>query len=60
MLIVAAFVAIFAYDHVHSIEHEDRPLAPEEGLSKAAQFLQGVVIKGAARRGVVDLTLCPL
>jgi len=29
---------------VLSIEHEDSLLAPEEGLSKAAHFLQDVVI----------------
>jgi len=35
---------MFGYDHVLSIEHEDSLLAPEEGLSKAAHFLQDVVI----------------
>jgi sugar phosphate isomerase/epimerase len=44
MLIFAAIVAILVYDHVLSIEHEDNLLAREEGLSKAAHFLQDVVI----------------
>lgn len=33
------------YDYVMSIEHEDSLMAPEEGLSKAASFLNSVVIK---------------
>jgi len=36
---------IFGYDNVLSIEHEDSLMSPEEGLTKAAQFLQGVVIQ---------------
>jgi sugar phosphate isomerase/epimerase len=44
MLIFAATVAIFVYDHVLSIEHEDSLLAPEEGLSKAVHLLRDVVI----------------
>jgi hypothetical protein len=45
MLIFAAVVAIFVYDLLHSIEHEDSLLAPQEGLSKAVRFLQDVVIR---------------
>ncbi len=33
------------YDYVLSIEHEDSLLSPEEGLTKAAQFLNEIVIK---------------
>jgi sugar phosphate isomerase/epimerase len=36
---------MFGYDYVLSIEHEDSLLSPEEGLSKAAGFLNGVVMK---------------
>jgi sugar phosphate isomerase/epimerase len=36
---------MFGYDYVLSIEHEDSLLSPEEGLSKAAGFLNGIVIK---------------
>ncbi len=36
---------MFGYDNVLSIEHEDSLLSPEEGLTKAAQFLNEVVIK---------------
>lgn len=36
---------MFGYDYVLSIEHEDSLLSPEEGLSKAAGFLQGLVLK---------------
>jgi sugar phosphate isomerase/epimerase len=36
---------MFGYDNVISIEHEDSLLSPEEGLSKAAHFLQEVVLK---------------
>jgi hypothetical protein len=55
MLIFAAIAAIFVYDHVLSIEHEDILLAPEEGLSKAAHFLQNVVISDPPRwRGGFD------
>lgn len=38
---------MFGYDDVLSIEHEDSLLSPEEGLRKATQFLQEVVIKEA-------------
>ncbi len=33
------------YDYVLSIEHEDSLMSPEEGLTKAAQFLNQIVIK---------------
>jgi sugar phosphate isomerase/epimerase len=36
---------MFAYDSVLSIEHEDSLLSPEEGLTKAASFLNGIVIR---------------
>jgi len=36
---------MFGYDGVLSIEHEDSLLSPEEGLKKAAQFLNEIVIK---------------
>jgi sugar phosphate isomerase/epimerase len=36
---------MFGYDSVLSIEHEDSLLSPEEGLSKAARFLNDIVIR---------------
>jgi sugar phosphate isomerase/epimerase len=36
---------MYGYDYVLSIEHEDSILSPEEGLTKAASFLDGIVIK---------------
>jgi sugar phosphate isomerase/epimerase len=36
---------MFGYDDVLSIEHEDSLMSPEEGLSKAAKFLQEIVIR---------------
>jgi sugar phosphate isomerase/epimerase len=36
---------MFGYDYVVSIEHEDSLLSPEEGLTKAANFLSGIVIR---------------
>jgi len=36
---------MFGYDYVLSIEHEDSLLSPEEGLTKAAQFLNDIVIQ---------------
>ncbi len=36
---------MFDYDYVVSIEHEDSLLSPEEGLTKAANFLNGIVIR---------------
>ena len=43
-----AFVStlrMFGYDYVLSIEHEDSLLAPEDGLSRASKFLNGLVPK---------------
>ena len=39
---------MFGYDDVLSIEHEDSLLSPEEGLTKAARFLNDIVIKEQA------------
>jgi sugar phosphate isomerase/epimerase len=36
---------MFGYDNVLSIEHEDSLMSPEEGLTKAAQFLRDLVIQ---------------
>lgn len=36
---------MFGYDYVLSIEHEDSLLSPAEGLTKAADFLNGIVIR---------------
>jgi sugar phosphate isomerase/epimerase len=36
---------MFGYDYVLSIEHEDSLLSPEEGLTKAVQFLDRIVIR---------------
>jgi sugar phosphate isomerase/epimerase len=36
---------LFGYDNVLSIEHEDSLLSPEEGLTKAANFLNSLVIR---------------
>lgn len=36
---------LFGYDNVLSIEHEDSLLSPEEGLTKAASFLNSLVIR---------------
>jgi sugar phosphate isomerase/epimerase len=36
---------MFGYDNVLSIEHEDSLLSPEEGLTKAANFLNNIVIR---------------
>jgi sugar phosphate isomerase/epimerase len=36
---------MFGYDSVLSIEHEDSLLSPEEGLTKAAHFLNSLVIR---------------
>jgi sugar phosphate isomerase/epimerase len=38
---------MFGYDYVLSIEHEDSLLSPEEGLTKAAAFLNQIVIQEA-------------
>jgi sugar phosphate isomerase/epimerase len=39
---------MFGYDYVLSIEHEDSLMSAEEGLMKAASFLNGMVIKEQA------------
>jgi len=36
---------MYGYDSVISIEHEDSLLSPGEGLTKAASFLNGIVIR---------------
>jgi sugar phosphate isomerase/epimerase len=36
---------MYGYDYVLSIEHEDSLLSPEEGLGKAAAFLNEIAIK---------------
>jgi sugar phosphate isomerase/epimerase len=36
---------MFGYDSVISIEHEDSLLSPGEGLTKAANFLNSIVIR---------------
>ena len=36
---------MFGYDSVVSIEHEDSLLSPGEGLNKAANFLNGIIIR---------------
>ena len=36
---------MFGYDYVLSIEHEDSLLSPEEGLTKAARFLNDIIIR---------------
>jgi sugar phosphate isomerase/epimerase len=36
---------MFGYDYVLSIEHEDSLLSPAEGLSKAATFLNSIMIR---------------
>jgi sugar phosphate isomerase/epimerase len=41
----ASTLRMFGYDNVLSIEHEDSLLSPEEGLRKAAQFLNEIVIR---------------
>ena len=46
---------MFGYDYVLSIEHEDSLLSPEEGLTKAANFLNGHRDPRTAGRGLVDL-----
>jgi sugar phosphate isomerase/epimerase len=44
----SAFIStlrMYGYDSALSIEHEDSLLSPEEGLTKAANFLNGIVIR---------------
>jgi hypothetical protein len=39
---------MFGYDDVLSIEHEDSLMSPEEGLARAAAFLNQIVLKEKA------------
>jgi sugar phosphate isomerase/epimerase len=39
---------MFGYDYVLSIEHEDSLMSAEEGLAKAALFLNGLIIREQA------------
>ena len=41
----ASTLRMFGYDYALSIEHEDSLMSPEEGLTKAAEFLNGIVMK---------------
>ena len=41
----ASTLRMFGYDYVLSIEHEDSLLSPEEGLTRAASFLNGLVMR---------------
>ncbi|HZT29844.1 MAG TPA: sugar phosphate isomerase/epimerase [Bryobacteraceae bacterium] len=41
----ASTLRMYGYDYVLSIEHEDSILSPEEGLTKAAEFLNGLVMR---------------
>jgi sugar phosphate isomerase/epimerase len=36
---------MYGYDYVLSIEHEDSLMSPEEGLTKAAEFLNRIVLR---------------
>jgi hypothetical protein len=36
---------MYGYDYVLSIEHEDSLMSPDEGLTKASQFLNQIVIR---------------
>jgi sugar phosphate isomerase/epimerase len=36
---------MYGYDYVLSIEHEDTLMSPDEGLTKAAEFLNAIVIR---------------
>jgi sugar phosphate isomerase/epimerase len=36
---------MYGYDYVLSIEHEDTLMSPEEGLTKAAEFLNSIMIR---------------
>jgi sugar phosphate isomerase/epimerase len=44
----ASTLRMFGYDSALSIEHEDSLLSPEEGLAKAAAFLNAIVMKEPA------------
>jgi sugar phosphate isomerase/epimerase len=36
---------MYGYDYVLSIEHEDSLMSSEEGLTKAAAFLNGLIVR---------------
>ena len=38
---------MYGYDYVLSIEHEDSLMSPDEGLTKAADFLNEIMIRDA-------------
>ena len=42
---IASALRLVGYDKVMSIEHEDSLMTPIEGLTKAAKFLNGIIIK---------------
>ncbi len=42
---IASALRLVGYDKVMSIEHEDSLMTPMEGLSKAAKFLSGIIIR---------------
>jgi sugar phosphate isomerase/epimerase len=41
----ASTLRMFGYDYVLSIEHEDSILSPDEGLTQASAFLNGLVMR---------------
>jgi len=41
----ASTLRMFGYDYTMSIEHEDSLMSPEEGLSRAAAFLNQIVLR---------------
>lgn len=45
---IVGALRLAGYDHVLSIEHEDSLMSGAEGLRKAVEFLQGLVIREAA------------
>ena len=45
---IISTLRMFGYDYVLSIEHEDSLMSAEEGLTKAAEFLNGIVINEQA------------
>ena len=42
---LSSTLRMYDYDYVLSIEHEDSIMSPEEGLTRAASFLNGIVPK---------------
>ena len=47
---------MYGYDYVLSIEHEDSLMSPDEGLTKAAAFLNGIVDPRQTGRGLVGVS----